>query len=131
MSRKPQPRLKTRVRTSDRFLSLFRRGKKPAKAKDADISGIDTTSASSKELPSDQVVSDGNDAALKIFWPRDLLGMEESFSEIRVLTYGYESSPKSPFQGNLNTMSRQLLSELSNERLGAVGLLQKFYHGYC
>ncbi|KAH8901406.1 hypothetical protein GQ53DRAFT_851026 [Thozetella sp. PMI_491] len=50
----------------------------------------------------------------KIFWPLDLVGAD--FQDVRVMTFGYDSSPSHSTQNNLYTLSKNLLSRLAAER---------------
>ncbi|RYP65838.1 hypothetical protein DL770_008915 [Monosporascus sp. CRB-9-2] len=69
-------------------------------------------------------VAAGNDESLpgvsessvnqEVFWPRDLL--PENVKDVRVMTFGYYSSPGGSSQDNLYTLSKSLLGKLANER---------------
>ncbi|RYP53732.1 hypothetical protein DL768_001332 [Monosporascus sp. mg162] len=69
-------------------------------------------------------VAAGNDKTLpgvsessvnqEVFWPRDLL--PENVKDVRVMTFGYYSSPGGSSQDNLYTLSKSLLGKLANER---------------
>ncbi|RYP70578.1 hypothetical protein DL771_005397 [Monosporascus sp. 5C6A] len=50
----------------------------------------------------------------EVFWPRDLL--PETVKDVRVMTFGYYSSPGGSSQDNLYTLSKSLLGKLANER---------------
>ena len=61
----------------------------------------------------------GDSVAQKVFWPGDLL--PHDVPDVRVLTFGYYSNPGGSSQDNLYTLSKSLLSQVSDERMNSVG----------
>lgn len=59
-------------------------------------------------------------ANVDVFWPRDLL--PNDFEDVRIMTFGYSSSPASPGKDNLYTLSNDLLQKLANKRMDEVSL---------
>lgn len=52
-----------------------------------------------------------------VFWPYHLLPVD--IANVRILTYGYYSSPTGPSQDNLYTLSNNMLIRVANARAGA------------
>lgn len=83
-------------------LARFRKANEDAKGDNESTSGVSTRSM-----------------AKEIFWPQDLL--PKDIKDVRVMTYGYYSSPGNSCQDNLYTLSKNLLIRLTNERADMVG----------
>lgn len=99
----------------------FVRSKKKEKSADGNLAAEEQPQPNRDAARNDETlpgVSKSSDYQ-KVFWPRDLL--PEDVNDVRVMTFGYYSNPGGSSQDNLYTLSKNLLADLANERISAVG----------
>jgi hypothetical protein len=110
---RPSKRAAFGAKIGNAFKSLvYRKPKEQTKAEAACSTAAAQDGVLTTEAPAP--TTEDADSKSKIFWPLDLLAID--FKDVRVLTFGYDSSPSHSTKNNLYTLSKSLLARLASER---------------